>query len=85
MHQELILSDDATMRHLIEVWPQLTIQSTFDTTMLNNADQIFLTRLTNETLQQIEKVCQSYTCNWYWTNITYDQPARRWWQLFRRK
>lgn len=85
VNPDLILSDDGRMSRLIDTWPKLTIQKKFDSLLLNKANHIILTKFTDETLKLIEKVCQSYSCNWYWNNITYNQPARNWWQLFRRK
>ncbi len=83
--QDIIVSDDDGMRNLKDVWPKLKIQFVFDKNILNRADHIFFNKFTNDAFKVIEKVCQSYSCNWYWNNVTYRQPVRRWWQLFWRK
>lgn len=85
IHLDIILSDDTKMMHLTEVWPELMIQTCFEETHVNAADYIFLTEYTDETFRMIENVCRSHPCNWYWNNIIYQQPAKHWWQMFRRK
>lgn len=85
VNPEHILSNDDKLIQLIDIWPKLEIHSHIDPKVLNKADYIFLTKVTDEALKLIEKICQSYSCNWFWNNVTYNQQAKRWWQLSRRK
>ena len=85
VQHDRIVTDDAAMLGLKALWPELVVQSPLEISQLQKAKHIVLSNFSEGSLEQINQICQPYPCHWYWNNITYQQSAKRWWQLFRRK
>ncbi|WP_367605464.1 hypothetical protein [Legionella sp. W05-934-2] len=84
LSKKVMISDDANMMRLADIWPDMTIKSPFEAKNVYESELIVLTEYCEETLAIIERACRSFSCNWSWNNITYQQPAKRWWQMLRR-